>query len=139
MAQPFCLVRGEQHGFLRAQRAHVEHERVAMRGDLLGLALVLRHNGGAACGEDDIRAVVHSHVVGDRMHHRARSQGILYNLFQLVRHRSAPSSWLNTWVRLSAASTITEIAAPTAVDTRKDGTKVNSAAAELFIRTAAIG
>ena len=63
----------------------------------------------------------------------------LDDLPDCVFHRSAPSTWLNTCVRLSAASTKTEIAAPTAVETRKDGTKVKSAAAELFISTAAIG
>ena len=52
---------------------------------------------------------------------------------------SAPLIWLSTCVRPSAASTSTEIAAPTAVDSRKLGTKVKSAAEALFISSAATG
>ena len=137
--QPLRRARRQQHRFLCAQRTHIERKRIGMCGDLLHLALILRHDGCTTCRKDDIRAIVDGHVIGNRMHHRANRLRTRYDLLYPIRHRSAPSNWLNTCVRLSAARTKTEIAAPTAVETRKDGTKVKSAAALLFISTAAIG
>ena len=128
-----------QHGLLCADSAHVDYKRLCVRGNLLDLTLILRHNGRAACRKDDIRAVVDGNIIGDGMHHRCAVLRVFENGFNSVDQRLAPSSALRTCVRLRALSTRTEIAAPTAVDTRKDGTKVNRAALVLPITNAAIG
>ena len=139
MAELFRRPRCAKHGLLRTDSAHVEHERLRVGGDLLDLALVLRHDGGAACRENDVRAVVDRHRICDAMRHRAVRDRALNYFFELFPQRSAPSRLPRTCVRLSADSTSTEIAAPTAVETRKLGTKVKSAALVLPMRTAAIG
>ena len=139
MSEFFCGCCRAQHGFLRAHRAHVENERGGVRRDLLDLALILCHDSRSAGREDDIRAVINCHRIGDTMGHRTARDRSLNHFFQFFDQRRAPSRLLNTCVRLSADSTRTEIAAPTAVEIRKLGTKVNSAALVLPMRTAAIG
>ena len=111
----------------------------ARGGDLLDLALILRHDGRAARGEHDVGAVVRCHDIGDRVHQRPLFAHAADRCQDRVGQCSAPLIWLSTCVRPSAASTSTEIAAPTAVDSRKLGTKVKSAAEALFISSAATG
>ena len=110
-----------------------------MRRNFRDLALILRHDGCTTRGKDDVCAIVDGYRVGDRMYHRPHLLHASDDLLYRFGHRRASSSWPNTCVRLSAANTKTEIAAPTAVETRKDGTKVKSAAALLFSSTTAIG
>lgn len=139
MAERIGLFPGHQHGFLCAQRAEIEHKRLAQRRDLLNLPLVLRHGRRAVSGQNDVRAVVDGYIVRDRVNERPHLAGARHDLLQDLNHRSEPSSRPSAPVRPKAASTVTETAAPTAVETRKDGTKVNSAAARLFSRNAATG
>ena len=134
-----CDLCRAQHGLLCTDSAHVDYKRLRVRGNLLDLTLILRHNGRAACRKDDIRAVVDGNIISDGMHHRCAVLRVFENGFNGFDQCLAPSSVLRTCVRLRALSTRTEIAAPTAVDTRKDGTKVNRAALVLPITNAAIG
>ena len=138
-AVALCNLGCTQHGLLCTDSAHVDYKCLCVRGNLLDLTLILCHDGRAACRKNDVRAVVDGDIIGNGMHHRRAVLCFFENGFNGFDQCLAPSSVLRTCVRLSALSTRTEIAAPTAVDTRKDGTKVNRAALVLPITNAAIG
>ncbi|MPN02231.1 hypothetical protein SDC9_149445 [bioreactor metagenome] len=64
------------------QGSDIDHQSAADRGDLGRLFDVVGHDGRSSAGQNDIGAVVHRYIIGDRVHQRRFGFYIFQDFFE---------------------------------------------------------